>query len=169
MAAPYIGEIRIFSFDFPPKGWAVCAGQLLAINQNQALFSILGTTYGGNGQTTFGLPDFRGRAPIHFGNPDYGGSVTLGQKGGEEFHTLLTQEMPTHSHTPAGSNASPTVSTPVGNFWAQTGSGYSTTANGAMSSNAVGLSGSGQGHENRSPFLTLKICIALVGLFPPRN
>lgn len=169
MGTPFIGEIKIFSFDFAPKGWAVCAGQLMNINQNQALFSVLGTTYGGNGTTTFGLPDLRGRVPIHFGTPDYGGSVNPGQTGGEEFHTLTNQEMPTHTHSVAAGNSAPTPTTPIGNFWAQVPSGYSTTANGAMSPNAVGSNGGGQGHENRSPFLTLKICIALQGSFPARN
>ena len=169
MATPFIGEIKIFSFDYPPRGWAACSGQLLQINQNQALFSILGTTYGGDGRTTFGLPDLRGRAPIHFGTPDYGGSVALGQRGGEEFHTLLQNEMPSHSHTPAGSNAAPSVSTPVGGFWAQAAGGYSTAASGAMAANAIGISGGSQGHENRSPYLALTVCIALTGIFPPRN
>ncbi|MDQ3747646.1 MAG: hypothetical protein M3367_01335 [Acidobacteriota bacterium] len=104
-----------------------------------------------------------------FGTPDYGGSVNLGQRGGEEFHTLTNQEMPTHTHSVAASNSAPTPTTPIGNFWAQAPSGYSTTANGAMSPNAVGSNGGGQGHENRSPFLTLKICIALIGIFPTRN
>lgn len=169
MATPFIGEIKIFSFDYPPKGWAACSGQLLSIAQNQALFSILGTTYGGDGRTTFGLPDLRGRVPIHFGSPSYGGSVALGQKGGEENHTLIVGEMPSHSHTPAGSNAAPNANTPVGNFWAQAGNGYSTTANGTMAANAVGNNGGGAGHENRSPYLALTVCIALTGIFPPRN
>ena len=169
MATPYIGEIKIFSFDYPPKGWAKCSGQLLAINQNQALFSILGTTYGGDGRVNFGLPDLRGRVPIHFGTPDYGGSVALGQKSGEENHTLLVTEMPAHSHTPVGSNAAANANTPVGNFWAQANAGYSTTANGAMAPNAVGNNGSSQPHENRSPYLALTVCIALQGIFPTRN
>lgn len=169
MATPYIGEIKIFSFNFAPKGWAVCDGRIMQINQNQALFSLLGTTYGGDGRTTFGLPDFRGRVPLHFGNASYGGTVILGQKGGEETHTLTVPEIPAHSHTPAGSNAAPDVAAPVGNFWAAATNGYSNSADGAMSPAAIGNSGGGQGHENRSPFLAVTICIALVGIFPSRN
>ncbi|HEX8265602.1 MAG TPA: tail fiber protein [Pyrinomonadaceae bacterium] len=169
MATPYIGEIKIFAFDFPPKGWAICAGQLLPINQNQALFSILGTTYGGDGRVNFGLPDLRGRVPLHFGNPVYGGLMTLGQKAGEEFHTLTVPEIPQHTHTPAGNSGAPTVAPPVGNFWAQANGGYASKATGQMSGNAIAPNGGNQGHENRSPFLTLNICIALVGIFPPRN
>ena len=169
MATPFIGEIKIFAFDFPPKGWAVCSGQLIQISQNQALFSILGTAYGGDGRTTFGLPDFRGRAPLHFGTPNYGGSVALGQKAGEQTHTLTVQEMPAHTHIPVGSNAAPNVATPFGNFWAQASGGYSTKPTGPMAQNAISMNGGGQGHENRSPYLVLNVCIALVGIFPPRN
>src|SRR5207342_203313 len=107
MAEPFLAEIRIMSFNFPPKGWAMCNGQLLPINQNQALFSLLGTTYGGNGQTTFALPDLRSRVPMHFGN-----SLTLGQAAGEEAHTLNINEMPTHTHTVKGSSDNPTAATP---------------------------------------------------------
>ena len=169
MSTPYIGEIKIFPYNFAPRGWAACNGQSLPINQNQALFSLLGTTYGGNGQTNFNLPDLRGRVPIHFGTPNYGGNVTLGQTGGEEFHTLLTAEMPAHNHPVFGNTAAPTANTPVGNFWAQATNGYATAADGQMSPNAVGNNGGSQPHENRSPYLTLLICIALQGIFPPRN
>ena len=169
MATPYLGEIKLFSFDYAPKGWAICNGTLLPINQNQALFSLLGTTYGGDGRTTFGLPDMRGRVPLHFGSPNYGGAISLGQKSGEETHTLTIPEMPTHNHIPAGNNATPDQTTPIGNFWAAINGGYSGTADGAMSQAAVGVNGGGQGHENRSPYLAVTICIALQGIFPSRN
>src|SRR5438270_7444011 len=113
MSEPFLGEIKVISWNFPPKGWSFCSGQLLPINQNQALFSILGTTYGGNGQTNFGLPDFRGRVPIH-----QGGGFIEGQKGGEEFHTLTQPEMPQHIHFLEGNPASATVADPGGAFLA---------------------------------------------------
>lgn len=170
MASPFIGEIKIFAFDYAPRGWAICGGQVLQIAQNQALFSILGTAYGGDGRVNFGLPDLRGRVPIHFGSPNYGGVVNLGSKGGEETHTLINQEMPSHTHSVTGSNAAPNANSPLGNFWAQASSGYAATANGLMSPNtAIGMTGGNQGHENRSPYLALNVCIALVGVFPPRN
>ncbi len=166
MAEPFLSEIRIFSFGYAPQGWAQCNGQLLPINQNQALFSLLGTTYGGNGQTNFALPDFRGRVPIH-----NGGGFVLGQKAGEEVHTLIASEMPAHTHQAMASANGPTVTPPTGNFWASnTGfSPYGMTADTAMSPQAVGNVGGSQAHENRSPYLTLNICIALQGIFPSRN
>lgn len=170
MATPYIGEIKIFSFDYAPRGWAVCSGQIMQIAQNQALFSILGTFYGGDGRVTFALPDLRGRVPIHYGSPNYGGVVNIGFRGGEETHILTNQEMPSHTHSVTGSNGAPNANTPLGNFWAQAPGGYATKANGLMSPNAaIGLTGGNQGHENRSPYLALNICIALTGDFPPRN
>jgi microcystin-dependent protein len=172
MADPFLSEIRIFSFNFAPKGWALCNGQLLPINQNQALFSLLGTTYGGNGQTNFALPDLRSRVSFHFGQ-----SFNLGQAGGEEAHTLTITETPTHGHTltPAlnavvGGSANATQTSPVGNFWANSGKTVYTTPapNASMGSGTVSTVG-GQPHENRSPFLTLNFCIALQGIFPSRN
>ena len=112
MAEPFLSEVRIFSFGFAPQGWAQCNGQLLPINQNQALFSLLGTTYGGNGQTNFGLPELRGRVPMHVGR-----GLTLGQRGGEEAHTLSSNEMPIHTHKASASANGPTVTPPTGNFW----------------------------------------------------
>src|SRR6516164_7796065 len=113
MSEPFLGEIKIISWNFPPKGWAFCNGQLLPINQNQALFSILGTTYGGNGQTTFGLPNLQGRSPVHVGN-----GITLGQQAGETSHTLSISELPAHNHVPTGSSNSPSAPGPGGNLWA---------------------------------------------------
>jgi len=162
----FLSEIRIFSFNYAPQGWAQCNGQFLPINQNQALFSLLGTTYGGNGQTTFALPDLRGRVPMHNGN-----SLTLGQKAGEEAHTLTMSEMPAHTHQMKGSPDNPTVAPPTNNFWASNTSftPYGPVADTAMSPQSIGNAGGSQPHENRSPFLTLNCCIALQGIFPSRN
>ena len=164
MGTPYLGEIRILSFNFPPKGWAFCNGQLLPINQNQALFSILGTTYGGNGQTNFALPNLQGRVPVHAGN-----GIILGQSSGEAVHTLITSEMPSHSHTPAGSSTPANLGVPTGNLWATGNAAYNPTANTSMNPASILNIGGGQPHENMSPYLTLNICIALHGIFPSQN
>jgi microcystin-dependent protein len=163
MAEPFLSEVRIFSFNFPPKGWALCNGQLLPINQNQALFSLLGTTYGGDGRVNFALPDLRGRAPIHFDS-----SFFLGQRGGEEVHTLVISEMPAHTHLARASGDAPTAATPADSFWASnTGfTPYGTSGDVAMSPTCISTTGGSQAHENRSPYLTLNFCIALQGIFP---
>jgi len=168
VSEPFLSEIRLMSFVFAPKGWALCNGQLLSINQNQALFSLLGTTYGGNGQTNFALPDLRSRAPVHVGS-----GHTLGERGGEEAHTLSQAELPTHAHAVVGTTASATtrlVGPSVG-LAASTGSAaYSPPgAPVAMAANALGNVGGSQAHENRQPFLTLSFCIALQGIFPSPN
>ncbi|MEP9360241.1 tail fiber protein [Sphingomonas sp. KR3-1] len=160
------------SFNFAPKNWVMCNGQFLPINQNQALFSLLGTTYGGNGQTTFALPDLRGRVPIHVGN-----GYTLGQTGGEAAHTLSINEMPTHTHFVQASNAVGDKVNP--NFGgtgyvlaAEPGNTYATgfTPNAvALNAGTVASNGGGQAHENMQPYLTLTYCIALVGIFPSPN
>jgi len=172
MGTPFMSEIKIVAFNFAPKGWAFCNGQLLPINQNQALFSLLGTTYGGNGQTTFALPDLRGRTPFHVG-----GSFTLGQAGGQEVHTLTQSEMPTHTHALSGNNAvvgantNATLGPPGGSYWANNGKTVFTTGapNSAMSPATVTNVGGSQPHENRSPYLVLNFCIALIGAFPSHN
>lgn len=167
MATPFIGQIQMFSFNFPPRFWARCDGQLLPINQNQALFSILGTTYGGNGTTNFALPDLRGRTPLHFGQGPGLSNRSLGQVGGAENVTLLTSQLPSHSHTPAANNAAPTIGTPAGNLWAQ--GNYSATGGSSMAAGDIGNAGGNQPHANLSPYLTVNFCIALSGIFPSRN
>jgi microcystin-dependent protein len=170
MAEPFLAEIRLMSFSFAPRGWALCNGQLLPINQNQALFSLLGTTYGGDGRVNFQLPDLRGRVPLHFGN-----SFTLGQRGGEEVHTLSIAEMPAHNHTMQGTFPDTANAATSGNnaFWGQVADGstlYSTNAaNSAMNSGAISNTGGSQAHENRQPYLTINFCIALQGIFPSPN
>jgi microcystin-dependent protein len=170
MAEPFLAEIRIFSFGFPPKGWADCNGQLLPINQNQALFSLLGTTYGGNGVTNFALPNLRDRVPIHRG-PGY----VQGQSGGAEAHTLSIGEMPAHSHVLRATADLATSSGPAGLALAhrqprQAGFVYGPPqALGSMHGQAVANTGGSQAHSNMQPFLTLRFCIALQGIFPSRN
>lgn len=166
MAEPILAEIRIFSFNFPPRGWAFCNGQLLPINQNQALFSLLGTTYGGDGRVNFALPDLRGRVPIHFSN-----SFVLGQRAGESAHTLNVAEMPQHTHS---LNANPTIADqvyPAGSLGAAGASAaaYHNASNAVMSAGAVSNVGGSQAHNNMSPFLTINMAIALVGIFPSRD
>ena len=165
MAEPFLSEIRIMSFVFPPKGWALCNGQTLPINQNQALFSLLGTTYGGNGQTTFALPNLRGQVPIHFGN----GHV-LGESAGQEAHTITQSEMPAHNHTVNTTSGNASQVAPGGAQFASALNVYRgldqlTTMTPASLSNV----GGSQPHENRQPYLVLSFCIALQGIFPSQN
>ncbi|MEM7110832.1 MAG: tail fiber protein [Chloroflexota bacterium] len=164
MAEPFLGEIRMFGFDFPPRDWAHCDGQILSINQNQNLYSILGTTYGGDGRTTFALPDLRGRSPVHRGD-----EVRLGNRGGAETVELVPAEIPSHSHTVNTGNASATSNTPNGNLLAQAPV-YGNDANlTTMSNEAISRTGGGQGHNNLQPYLVINFCISLQGQFPPRN
>ncbi|MBD8608535.1 phage tail protein [Aeromicrobium sp. CFBP 8757] len=163
MSEFYIGEIRAFSFGFVPKYWAECAGQLLPINQNAALFSLLGTFYGGNGSSNFALPDLRDRGPIHQGGPYYIGTV-----GGEETHTLTVAEMPAHRHG-AAAGATASTADPTGATWgAGEGAAYGSGPNAVMSPGAVGATGGGQAHQNMPPYLPVTYAIALTGIFPPR-
>jgi microcystin-dependent protein len=163
---PYLSEIRIVSFGYPPRGWALCNGQLLAINQNQALFSLLGTTYGGNGSTNFALPNLQGRVPLHFG-----GGFIQGQQGGEQAHTLIPAEMPAHTHLLSAGTGDGTQITPGGAMFARTPANpYAPPSNLAtMSPGTVSNVGGSQAHENMQPFLTLHFCIALQGIFPSRD
>jgi microcystin-dependent protein len=166
MSEPFLSEIKIMSFNFPPKGWAFCNGQLLPINQNQALFSLLGTTYGGDGRVNFGLPNLQGRVPIHMGQ-----GFSLGQVGGEQAHTLITTELPQHTHTPSGSTANPSVPGPGGNAWCASSSNpYSSqSGNAGMNPASITNTGGSQAHDNMSPYLVLSFCIALQGIFPSQN
>lgn len=166
MAEPFLSEVRIFSFGFAPVGWAQCNGQLLPINQNQALFSLLGTTYGGDGRVNFALPDLRGRVPMHVGS----GHI-LGERGGEQAHTLSISELPAHTHQARASANGPTVTPPTNNFWASnTGfAPYGSTADIAMSPLTISNIGGSQAHLNMSPYLTLNCCIALQGIFPSQT
>ncbi len=165
MASPFLSEIRIMSFGFPPKGWALCNGQLLPINQNQALFSLLGTTYGGDGRVNFALPNLQGNVPMHMGN----GHV-LGERGGEQGHTLSISEIPTHTHIPSGNSGAANTSSPIGNFSANAGkSNFNSASNTSLAPQAIGNVGGSQAHLNMAPFLTLSFCIALQGIFPSQT
>lgn len=169
MAEAFLGEIRIFAFNYAPKNWAMCNGQLMPINQNQALFSLLGTTYGGDGRVNFALPDLRGRVPFHYGASG-GNSLVQGQKGGEEAHTLTLSEIPLHTHAIAAHASSSNQGNPQNNYWANSGrSLFAGTANATMSAAAGGAAGGSQPHDNHSPYLVVNICIALTGIFPSRN
>jgi microcystin-dependent protein len=165
MAEPFLSEIRIFSFSFAPRGWALCGGQLLPINQNQALFSLLGTTYGGDGRVNFALPDLRGRVPVHEGT-----GHTLGQRAGAESHTLNLNETPAHTHLVRASSNSGNTPVPTNNFLAAANNVYRPADNPtALSSGTVLNVGGSQAHPNMQPFLTLNFCIALQGIFPSPN
>ncbi|MFN3303913.1 MAG: phage tail protein [Roseateles sp.] len=169
MSTPFLGELKLMSFVYPPKGWALCNGQLLPINQNQALFALLGTTYGGNGQTTFALPDLRGRVPLHIG-----GSIALGEAGGAAAVTLSPGQMPVHAHGLSGTSDLANASVPGGalpaakprggiNRYAPAGSPT------PMGASAIATAGSGQPHNNMQPYLTLSWVIALQGIFPSQD
>jgi microcystin-dependent protein len=165
MAVAFMAELRLFSFNYAPKGWALCNGQLMPINQNQALFSLLGTTFGGNGQTTFGLPDLRGRLPMHVGS-----GHTLGESAGEEVHTVTMSEMPTHIHALNAAEVNADNINPTGNMFGKFNAGYAPPANlVAITPGTVGNAGGSQAHENRCPYLVVNYGICLVGVFPSRN
>ncbi len=168
MSDPFLGEIKVVSFNFPPRGWAFCNGQLMPINQNQALFSVMGTFYGGDGVTTFALPNLQGRMPLHMGN-----GIAIGERAGEVSHTLTVNEMPAHNHPAmAQSAAAPTTGggSPNNAIWATTiGPNYLSSANTVMNPAAVGSAGSSQPHENQAPYLTLNFIVALTGVFPSRS
>src|SRR6478609_3451518 len=167
MAEPFLSEIRIMSFGFPPKGWALCDGQLLPINQNQGLFSLLGTTYGGDGRVNFGLPNLQGRVPIHMGS-----GHSLGETGGEQAHTLTSSEMPQHLHSVSAStnavagtaSAANAALGAANNAYAEPTGTLTTLSPGTVSSR-----GGSQAHLNMQPFLTISFCIALQGIFPSQN
>lgn len=178
MSEPFLGEIKIISWNFAPQGWAFCNGQLLPINQNQALFSILGTTYGGDGMRTFGLPDLQGRTPVHFGN-----GIVLGQAAGEVAHTLNISETPTHNHvlncdstTGSGNASTPSSTSALGQSSGALHDGtpiqiqmYGTTPAHTMNPAVIAPTGGSQPHDNMSPYLVLNFVIALQGIFPSQN
>jgi microcystin-dependent protein len=181
VSQPFLGMIQTFAFNFAPKGWALCNGQLLSIQQNQALFALLGTTYGGNGVQNFGLPNLQSRTPLGYGNSSTG-NYTLGEIGGVETVTLTTPQLPLHNHTlsgntGAGTTDTPTASTSLGNgtnagspgpFTVQMYSSATPSGN-VLTAASVGTNGSNQPHSNLMPYLTISVCIALSGIFPSRN
>ena len=166
MAEPFLSEIRIMSFGFAPKGWALCDGQLLPINQNQALFSLLGTTFGGDGRVNFALPDLRGRAPLHVGS-----GHTLGERGGEQAHTLSISEVPTHTHVAQASSAVGSTQDAANHVLGNVPSRVYTDPNSltSLSPTTITNVGGSQAHLNMQPFLTLNFSIALQGIFPSPN
>jgi microcystin-dependent protein len=174
MADPFVAEIRIFPFNFAPQGWAFCNGQLLPLSQNTALFSLLGTTYGGNGKSTFALPDLQGRAPMHPGQGPGLSLHDLGETGGSETVTLLESEIPVHSHAVRGSteDAALQAPSPVRTF-GRSGNGFAYQTSNAnltqLAPEALAPAGGDQPHNNMMPYLTLNFCIALQGVFPPRS
>lgn len=172
MAEPFLGCISIFGFNFAPRGWAQCSGQLLPINQNQSLFSLLGTTYGGDGRTTFALPDMRGRAPMHAGNGTGLTPRTLGNALGAESVTLTEAQIPPHNHSANPSDTDATLPTPQSNLPAPTVAAFNVYGDAANltpgAAGQIGQSGGGA-HNNMQPYLALNFCIALQGLFPPRS
>jgi len=167
MSDPFLGEIKIISWNYVPQGWAFCNGQQMPINQNQALFSLLGTMYGGNGQTTFALPDFRGKVPIHIG-----AGFIQGQTGGEAAHTVTISEMPAHTHTAQGYSQNGDQFVPTGNIMGTVNGLYAGPGAGSKVSLApgtIGNVGGSQPHNNMQPYLVLNFMIALIGIFPSRN
>lgn len=171
MAEPYLGEIRMFAGEFAPTGWAFCNGQLLSIAENDTLFNLIGTTYGGDGQVTFALPDLRGRVPIHMGQRPGSSSYVLGQNYGVESVTLNTNQLPAHTHMAMAQSQQGTTDSPNDGYWAnstltQFGGG---TPSGTMNPGALAQSGGGQPHDNMMPFTTVSFIISLYGTYPPQN
>lgn len=173
MSEPFLAEVRMVGFSFAPRGWAFCDGHVLPISQNQSLYSLLGTTYGGDGRTSFALPDLRGRTPIHVGRSNGGEEHRLGQKSGEETHTLSTNEIPQHTHAFRATNDPSTTDTPGDALVLGGQAGLNLyapfTSPSRMGSGSIADAGGGQAHDNMQPFLALNFCIALRGLFPSRN
>ena len=171
MSTPFVGEIRLVGFNFNPVGWVfMCNGSLLAISQYEVLYTLIGTTYGGNGVTSFALPDLRGRAPIHFGNGVGLSPYVIGQQGGVTGVTISTQQLPSHSHAIAASSSPGSAMTPTGNYFGPTSeSVFTPTGNPVAMSTIVGNAGGNQPHENRQPFLAMTYVIAWEGIFPSRS
>ena len=172
MGEPFVGEIRMFGGSFNPQGWAFCDGATLPIADNDTLFTLIGTTYGGDGQTTFNLPNLQSRIPIHAGTGPDGITYQLGETGGVESVTLTTQQIPIHTHVPLGHNAAGTLSSPLGAVWSAAGTGEQifntppTTPAGSLLPNAIDSTGGSQPHENMPPFLVITFIISLFGVFP---
>ena len=165
MAEPFLSEIRMMSFVFAPKGWALCNGQLLPINQNQALFSLLGTTFGGDGRVNFALPDLRGRTPIHAGS-----GHTLGERGGEQSHTLAISELPTHTHNFGAAQVNAATPIPTNNVFGTSNNMYAAPDSlTSVSPQTISNTGGSQAHQNMQPYLTISFAIALQGIFPSQN
>jgi len=175
MQDPWLGEIALVAFNFAPQGWALCNGQLLSIAQNTALFSLIGTIYGGDGTTTFALPNLQSRVPLHFGQGSGLSPYTIGATDGVESVTLQTTQIPAHTHsfTPQATTATGGASSPAGALWAESGTGdtiyQAGNSNAQMAPQTLGNTGGGQSHENRQPFLALNYVIALQGIFPSRS
>jgi microcystin-dependent protein len=172
MSEPFIGEIRMVGFNFAPENWAFCDGATLSISDNDALFALIGTTYGGDGVETFNLPDLRGRRFVHQGTDRLGFPWVLGQLAGQETHTLTGQELPVHTHVPAASSFNGTTASPAGAVWARASGAtppYGASANAGMSPNTIDPTGGGQPHENMPPFLVINFIIALFGIFPSQD
>jgi microcystin-dependent protein len=162
MAEPFLSEIRMMSFQFAPRGWALCNGQLLPINQNQALFSLLGTTFGGDGRVNFALPNLQGRTPMHVGS-----GHTLGERGGEQAHTVSTAELPAHTHAFNASQANANTPLTANNMFGTSNNAYAAASNlTGINSGTITNTGGSQAHLNMQPYLTLSFCIALQGIFP---
>ncbi|HEY9164533.1 MAG TPA: tail fiber protein [Candidatus Kryptonia bacterium] len=171
-SSPYLGEIQMVSFSFAPTGWALCNGQLLPISQYAALFNLIGTTYGGDGQITFALPDLRSRVPIHQGQGNGLSNRVMGQMSGEENHQLTSSEMPSHSHSVTASTSNGTSSSPSGNYPAVNNEGiqhYGTTSNGTMNASMIGNTGSSTSHNNMQPYTCVNFIIALSGIYPSQS
>ncbi len=171
---PFIGEIAVFGFNFAPRGWAMCNGQLLSISQNAALFSLLGTTFGGNGVTTFALPDLRSRSAVGVGQGPGLSPYDQGEMTGQTSHTLTISEIPNHTHIPNCNSGPGSAAAPGGNVWAADGThitkAYAAAANLAtMTAGALSSTGGSQAHENRQPVIAFNFCIALSGIYPSRN
>jgi microcystin-dependent protein len=171
MANPYVGEIRLFAGNFAPSGWMFCDGSILSISEYEVLFVLIGTTYGGDGQQTFALPDLRSRVPIHMGQGGGLSNHILGQNGGTETVTLTPSQIPAHTHVANANSNHGIAATPTNNLWAGAAdfSQYATSTNGNMWPGAVGLAGGGQPHDNMPPYLSINFIISLFGIFPSQS
>ncbi len=171
MPEPYVGEIRMFAGNFPPNGWMFCEGQTLPISENEVLFQLIGTTYGGDGEETFNLPNLASRVPIHMGTGPSGTTYQIGEMAGTEQETLTVQQIPSHSHPQIGTTAGATETVPTNNIFAQTSTVdvYVSGANAALAPQACGPAGGSQPHENVQPFLCINFIISLFGVFPSQT